>query len=120
MTILIAEDDPNSKLLLERLVQKQRHQYISVFNGQDAISVYEKEAVDLILLDIQMPVINGVEVIKMIRKKEEKTQQHVPVIVVTAYAMKGDKERFIEIGADDYLSKPIKKDDFLKLIIKYG
>ena len=79
-------------------------------NGRDCLAALEKDTFDLVLMDIQMPVMSGEAALREIRKKEEGTSYHQPVIALTAYSLRGDKERFIEGGFDGYVSKPLEID----------
>jgi two-component system cell cycle response regulator DivK len=86
-------------------------------DGKEALGVIEKEHYDLILMDIELPGMNGIEVRDMIKRKP--SYEKVPVIALTAYAMKGDKERFIASGFDDYMAKPLDVAEFIKKLDKY-
>ena len=83
---------------------------------QEALELYGKEAFDLILMDIQMPVMDGEQATLKIRFLEEKSKTHIPIIALTANAMKGDEERYLNLGMDSYVAKPIEKDLLLKTI----
>ena len=105
--ILLAEDNPVNQRVAVRLLEKGGHKVSVANNGIEAIELYEKEPFDLILMDIQMPDINGYEATNAIRKKEKGTGSHIPIIAMTANAMKGDREKCIEAGMDEYISKPV-------------
>ena len=107
-TILIAEDEPSNYQILKILLSETKSKLIWARNGQEAIDMFteNKDTIDLILMDIQMPVKNGLVAtreIKAIRKD-------IPILVQTAYALSGDKERFLDAGCDDYIAKPIEKN----------
>lgn len=76
-------------------------------NGEEALTALEKNTYDLVIMDIQMPKIDGLEATKAIRKREQQTGQHLPIIAMTAHAIKGDRERCLSAGMDEYISKPI-------------
>jgi two-component system sensor histidine kinase/response regulator len=113
MTVLLAEDNSVNRKLATRLLEKRGHRVIVAQNGREAIDALAKEPVDLVLMDVQMPVMDGLEATSAIRANEKQTGEHVPIIALTAHAMRGDQERCREAGADDYLSKPIRNSEFL-------
>ena len=106
--ILLAEDNPINQKLAVCLLEKQGHAVRVVGNGKDALATLEKEAFDLVLMDVQMPEIDGFEATAAIRQKEKGTPTHVPIIAMTAYALKGDRERCLAAGMDGYVSKPFR------------
>jgi PAS domain S-box-containing protein len=114
--ILLAEDDKTSNYLVKVLLQKRNHNVVTVFNGVEAVEAYKNGKFDLVLMDIQMPVMNGLEATAEIRKFEAATGFYTPIIAVTAYALKGDKEKCLKAGIDDYITKPINNDLFLATI----
>ncbi len=85
-------------------------------NGEEAVSLYKKESFDLILMDVQMPLLNGYEATQQIRIIEKDTGKHTPIIGLTANAMKGDREKCLEAGMDDYVSKPVRFADLLSAL----
>ncbi len=113
LRILLAEDNPVNQKLAVTLLQKRGHTVISTGNGKEAIDALERENVDLVLMDVQMPVMDGFEAIRSIRAKEQTTGAHIPIVALTAHAMKGDREKCLAVGADDYVSKPIRTVDLL-------
>jgi two-component system cell cycle response regulator DivK len=113
--VLVVEDNPlNMELVLEIL---EAHDLAAdkAEDGEKAIEKMENEDYDLILMDIELPGKDGVEVTKIIKEKYKKT----PIIALTSYAMKGDKERFLAAGFDEYMSKPIDVSEFMKRLKKY-
>ncbi|MBW2040869.1 MAG: response regulator [Deltaproteobacteria bacterium] len=110
LNILIAEDNPVNQTLMVRILEKMGHRTAVAENGARAVEAIEKAAFDLILMDVQMPEMDGFEATKAIREKEKDSGGHIPIIALTAHALKGDQERCMEAGMDDYLTKPIKKE----------
>ena len=106
MRILLAEDNAVNQLLALRVLEKQGHQVVTASNGRAALERLEKATFDLILMDIQMPEMDGFEATAVIRKEEESTGKHLPIIAMTAHAMEGDRERCLAAGMDGYISKP--------------
>lgn len=115
-TILIAEDDIFNFKYLEALLIPTGARIIHASDGNKALEIFNNNRdVDLLLIDIKMPFISGYEVAKEIKK----INPYVPVIVQTAYAQASDRETAIESGCDEYISKPIKRDELFRLICKY-
>ncbi len=110
LRILLVEDNPVNIIFQTELLKKIGHDVVVAENGIDCLSKYKQDAFDLILMDIHMPLMNGEEALREIRKREEGTACHQPVIALTAYSLRGDKERFIEGGFDGYVSKPLEVD----------
>ncbi len=106
--ILLAEDEQVNRQLLCDLLEAQGWQVFAVANGQEAVDIYKKEQIDLVLMDIQMPLMNGHEATIAIRQLEETSKQHIPIIAVTAHALAGDRGKCLEAGMDDYVAKPVK------------
>jgi signal transduction histidine kinase/ActR/RegA family two-component response regulator len=117
--VLVAEDNPNNQLLIKIILQKLGLDVTIVENGQLAVESYEKEEFDLIFLDINMPVMDGITALKLIREIEEKTGKHVPIIALTANSINGDRERYLDEGMDNYLSKPFDKEKLVSLLEEY-
>lgn len=118
--ILVVDDDSVGRLTLTRLLSKTGHDVISAENGREALKYVQEQDVDLIFMDIQMPVMDGVEATKKIREDEAfAAKAHIPIIALTAYAMAGDKERFLNAGMDAYLSKPLALHDLEELLKRY-
>ena len=114
--VLVVEDNPlNMELVVEILIT---HGFMvhEAIDGENALKKMETEDYDLVLMDIELPGLDGVEVTKIIKEKYKK----VPVIALTSYAMKGDRERFLAAGFDEYLSKPLEVTAFLKRLEKYN
>jgi two-component system, sensor histidine kinase and response regulator len=118
MRFLLAEDGAVNRAVAVGLFERAGHSLVMVENGAEAIEAWKKEPFDAIFMDIQMPVMDGIEATKAIRELERSTGKHIPIIAMTAAAMKGDRERFMEAQLDDYLSKPINFDEFDAMLVK--
>lgn len=105
--ILYIEDNPDNMMLVKRALEARGYKLLQAMNGVNGVSVAESEDVDLILLDINLPDIDGYEVARRIRSSSKHTLAYVPIIAVTANALKGDAEKAISAGCDVYMSKPI-------------
>jgi two-component system, sensor histidine kinase and response regulator len=105
---LLAEDNAVNRLLARRLLEKYGNTVVAVENGREALEAIERERPDLVIMDVQMPVMDGLEAIRTVRTDEQASGLHLPIIALTAHAMKGDRERCLGAGADEYLSKPIR------------
>lgn len=116
LEILLAEDDKVNQIVISRMVQEAGHKITIVGNGLEVLNVINDRKIDLVLMDIQMPEMDGIETTRRIREIESSTGRHIPIIAVTAYALKGDKEKYLSLGMDAYISKPIKMEAFLKSI----
>jgi CheY-like chemotaxis protein len=89
-------------------------------NGKEGLAALEKQSFDLVLMDVQMPEMDGFEATAAIREKEKTSGNHLPVIAMTAHAMVGDKERCLEAGMDDYITKPIRVEELNDLLKRYS
>jgi two-component system, sensor histidine kinase and response regulator len=114
--ILLAEDNIVNQRVAARLLEKSGHSVVIVGNGKDAIAALHRESFDMVLMDVQMPEMDGFEATKAIRGDEAGQNKHIPIIAMTAHAMTGDKDRCLAAGMDGYVSKPIRAADLLKLI----
>lgn len=114
--ILVAEDDDINFFFITMALDKEPFTIIRARNGQEAVEISEKNPeIDLIIMDIKMPVMNGIEATRIIKA----TNPNKIIVAITAYALVGDREKTMEAGCDDYLSKPIQKSDLIKMINKY-
>jgi CheY-like chemotaxis protein len=119
LRILLAEDNPVNRRLATRLLEKRGHLVAVAANGREALAALDRDNFDLVFMDVQMPEIDGIEATIAIREKEKTTGTHVPVIALTAHAMKGDQQRCLEAGMDAYLSKPVRPQELDELLGKY-
>jgi len=118
--ILLAEDNLVNQRLVQRVLEKVGHDVVVVGNGLDALEALKRHAFDLVLMDVQMPLMDGIEATRAIRESEASTKAHIPIIALTAHAMKGDQDRCIAAGMDGYLSKPIRAADLLNIVQTYA
>ncbi|HYK87408.1 MAG TPA: response regulator, partial [Acidobacteriota bacterium] len=116
LKILLAEDNVVNQRLVARLIEKRGHIAVVASNGRDAIQVLEKQKFDLVLMDVQMPEMDGFEATAAIREKEKSTHRRLPIIAMTAHAMKGDRERCLDAGMDSYVSKPVHPVELFEAI----
>ncbi|MBW2192914.1 MAG: response regulator, partial [Deltaproteobacteria bacterium] len=116
LKILVAEDTPFNQKFILRLLTRWGYQGVIAENGRDAVEALTKDSFDLVFMDVQMPEMDGFEATEAIRESEKQTGQHIPIIAMTAHAMKGDRERCIESGMDDYISKPISSGSLFEKI----
>jgi len=114
--VLLAEDDEGCQILTRKTLQRYGLEVVVVGNGKDAVEKAQLEQFDIILMDMQMPYLNGFEATKKLREEGITT----PIIALTAYAMQGDKEKCIKTGCDDYLSKPIANEELIRVLTKYA
>jgi PAS domain S-box-containing protein len=105
--VLVAEDCPANQMLAVRLLEKRGHTAVVAQDGREALTAFDLGRFDVVLMDVQMPGMNGFEVTAAIRERERLTGEHTPIIAMTAYAIRGDRERCLAAGMDRYLAKPI-------------
>src|SRR6202022_1826283 len=118
LQILLVEDNAVNRVLAVRLLEKRGHTVAVAGNGKEALAALEKQAFDLVLMDVQMPEMDGFEATAALREKEKTTGIHLPIIAMTAHAMKGDRERCLAAGMDGYLSKPFQTEELFEAIEK--
>jgi two-component system sensor histidine kinase/response regulator len=116
LRILLAEDNVVNQRLAMRMLEKQGHTVVVAGDGVAALAALERGRFDVVLMDVQMPFMDGVEATAAIRKGEGATGQHIPIIAMTAHAMSGDRQRFLASGMDGYVSKPVHSQELLAAI----
>ncbi|HEV3263487.1 MAG TPA: response regulator [Gemmataceae bacterium] len=116
LRILLADDNAFNQRVGVMKLEKKGHQVTVVGSGQDALAALDRETFDLILMDVQMPDMDGLEVTAVIRRNEQTTGGHIPIVAMTAHAMKGDRERCLESGMDGYVTKPIQDHELWRAI----
>ena len=120
LRILLAEDNPVNQYFALRLLQKRGYEVVLAGSGREVLAALEKQTFDLILMDVQMPEMDGFEATAAIREKEKATGTHVPIVAMTAHAMAGDRERCLAAGMDNYVSKPIRSQELFAAIAASG
>jgi len=118
LRILLAEDNPVNQRVALHLLKKQGHSATLARNGREALAAIEREEFDLVLMDVQMPEMDGFEATAAIRQLETAAGRHIPIVAMTAHAMKGDRNRCLAAGMDDYLSKPIHSAELQEAIAR--
>jgi signal transduction histidine kinase/DNA-binding NarL/FixJ family response regulator len=118
--ILLAEDGAVNQKVATRLLQRRGHCVTVVENGHEAIRMLAEEVFDLVLMDVEMPEMDGVQATRAIREREKTTNRHIPIVAMTAHAIKGDRERFLAAGMDDYVSKPCPAEQLFELVERYA
>jgi PAS domain S-box-containing protein len=120
LRVLVAEDNPVNQRLTVRMLEKRGHRVVVATNGREALDALAKETFDLVFMDVQMPEMDGIEATGGIRKQEIGSDRHQIVIALTAHAMKGDRDRCLAAGMDDYLSKPIRSQELDAILERYS
>jgi osomolarity two-component system sensor histidine kinase NIK1 len=110
LRVLLVEDNRVNQKLALSLLGKMGHLVTLAINGREAVELARMNSFDLVLMDIQMPVMGGVEATQRIREAERKTGGHIPIVALTAHAMAGDAEKYLSAGMDGYLSKPVESN----------
>jgi CheY-like chemotaxis protein len=121
LKVLLAEDNLVNQRLAVRLLEKRGHRVVVASNGLEALAALKKETFELVFMDVQMPEMDGMEATAAIREEEKRSGEHVPVVALTAHAMKGDREKCLAAGMDGYLTKPIRPqelDEVLEVYVK--
>ena len=119
LRILVVEDNRVNQLLAKKLLERMGYRISQAINGREAVNMVKDQVYDLILMDIQMPEMDGFDATRAIRLAEAGREQHLPIVAMTAHAMKGDQERCLASGMDNYITKPIKREQLENVIRKY-
>jgi CheY-like chemotaxis protein len=120
LRVLLAEDNVVNQMLATRLLEKQGHRVTVTTNGREALAALDHGQFDAILMDVQMPEMDGFEATAAIRLREQSTGRHLPIIAMTAHAMRGDQERCLAAGMDGYIAKPIKARELIELLESFS
>ena len=120
LRVLVVDDNHVNRLVAKRIIEKKGHEVIVASSGREALGTLDKERFDIVLMDLQMPEMDGFEVTAAIRESERATGLHQPVIALTAHALESDRERCLAAGMDGYLSKPIRPDEINSLLDEYA
>jgi CheY-like chemotaxis protein len=118
LRILLVEDNPVNQKVACGVLKRQGHEVVVAVNGREALRTLEAQMFDLVLMDVQMPEMDGLQTTAAIRAGEEGTGRRVPIIALTAQALHGDRERCLEAGMDAYLSKPVQAQQLLQTVTK--
>jgi len=118
--VLVVEDNRVNQTLARRLLAQRGHEVTVAENGQQALDALDRGHFDVVLMDVQMPVMNGLEATTHIRARERGADRHLPIVAMTAHAMRGDRERCLEAGMDGYLVKPIQADEMIATLERFA
>jgi len=110
LTLVLAEDNPVNQTLTRALLEQLGHRVWTVADGSQALDLVKQQTVDVLLMDVMMPGMDGLSALKALRRAEKNTGARLPVLMLTGQALDGDQERFIALGADGYVSKPVNRD----------
>ena len=121
MKVLIVDDEQANRLILQAMLAKSKHEVVEACNGKEAVELFDTHNPDLVLMDVMMPVMDGYEATKEIRRieLESHTTAHVPIIALTANVSEEDRLRSIDVGMDNHLKKPHTYDQLLQVIAPY-
>ena len=114
--MFIAEDNQVNQKVARHLLEREGHYVVVVDDGRQAVKALERGCFDLVLMDVQMPGMDGLEAAAHIRNQEKVTGSRIPIIAMTAHTMTGDREKCLEAGASDYVAKPVNTDQLLSLV----
>lgn len=116
LQVLVVEDNLTNQKVICAMLKKKGHTPVIANNGKKGVELYQNQEFDLVLMDIQMPEMNGFDATKAIREIEQQTGKHVPIIAVTAHAMKGYREECLEAGMNNYIAKPVSFQGLFEII----
>lgn len=118
--VLLAEDSPINRRVAMGFLQQRGYHVVVACDGKEAVDAFQREPFDVVLMDVQMPVMDGYEATAMIRDREKASGRHTPIVAMTAAAMKGDRDKCLQAGMDDYTAKPIDPDDLYDKLDLYS
>ena len=113
-TILHVEDNPSNRMIIRDLMHSRGYRVVEVVDGEEALAAAARESPDIILMDIQLPRISGLEAARRIKAREE--LRHIPIVALTSFALSGDDKKAFAAGCDGYLAKPYKPRELLKMV----
>jgi two-component system, sensor histidine kinase and response regulator len=116
LQILLVEDNPVNQKVATHILEKHGHNVVVAGNGKEALDVLDNEAFDVVLMDVQMPEMDGLEATVAIRAREQGTNRHLPIVALTAQALPGDRESCLRAGMDGYLAKPVQIQPLLRAL----
>jgi CheY-like chemotaxis protein len=116
LRLLLAEDTPANQKLISAILKKRGHGVSIAGNGEEALRMLESQEFDLVLMDVQMPVLDGLQTTAAIREREKTVGGRLPIVAMTAHAMQGDRERCLAAGMDAYIPKPINVAELIEVI----
>jgi CheY-like chemotaxis protein/HPt (histidine-containing phosphotransfer) domain-containing protein len=119
LRVLLAEDNAVNQAVAAGLLRKHGHAVTTAADGREALAAWERGAFDVILMDVQMPDLDGLEATALLRQREATHGGRVPVVALTAYALMGDRERCVAAGMDDYLAKPVREEELLAVLARF-
>ena len=118
LRILLAEDNAFNQKVATKMLETAGHSVVVVGNGREAVDAYSKNDFDLVFMDVQMPVMDGVQATRLIRQQQERAGSRIPIIAMTAHAMAGDREKYLSAGMDDYVAKPISREELMSSLVR--
>jgi len=116
LSVLLAEDMPANQKVVQRILEKRGHAVEIAHNGRDAIDMYKQDSFDVILMDVQMPSVDGLQATRVIRGQEDSHRARIPIVALTAHAMRGDRQRCLSAGMDAYIAKPVNGRKLVELV----
>jgi len=117
LRVLVAEDNLINQRVVSRFLERDGHSLLISSNGREAVDAFQRQAFDVILMDVQMPEMDGITATREIRRLERPIGSHTPIIALTAHSVEGDRERCIDAGMDGFVSKPIKIDELRQALV---
>ncbi|MDQ7094325.1 response regulator [Desulfosporosinus sp. PR] len=120
LKLLIVEDDEINRMVMEKIAIKKGWEVLLAENGKVAIDIYQKREIEVIIMDCQMPILDGFKATGTIRQLESNSSTRIPIIALTANTLEGDREKCLNAGMDDYLTKPIETKEFYAIVEKWA